>query len=422
MSQKAEPYKGPWIVKLGGYDNGIYRKEHPSGREDPSALLPILVTCAYEQDAELIDEINDGIIAQARPNDNHTIVWKCQQPPVSTFNIAGKPIWAIRRGVQTGIWIGFNWAAIAYLINNYQPRSQTDFCKANSLSEALTFMLFKPGYTLPMLPPGVPVPPPPGHEDGDDSGQANDDRGYDDDGNDDNDNRRLRHDDHSNKPRKPSTPAPASAYEEDDDDYVDAASYKTPPSPSKRTTPRPALSTPAKPKTPLKPALARSTPPAPSSSSARAHVRFEAGSSITTNASSTGTRASTRSTRPSENNARRTRGESRDAPASVFAEDETPGGAPRAAFSSGRDYLGQIIRPPSSMLRSNKPCRAITLGPLADARLAANSCSAVEQLTILQIYVHSQSVETFAYHLVMSLRWDIEECNELWEEIILPEL
>ncbi|KAI0363287.1 hypothetical protein BV20DRAFT_1058173 [Pilatotrama ljubarskyi] len=245
------------------------------------------------------------------------------------------------------------------IINNFKPKNTAAWCKLTTISQALVFMLSNPGYNLPLLPAGAPIPPPElASEDEQDDGDSD---------------------------------AALDAEVEElinaqGDDGYDPWNARggPPPSPSKSAT------TPARSKTPKMSVNFEYAPstPSPSLSASWARGRFKEGSS-----------SSSTVTRPSGSTP--TRGSTlRGHPPPDPTEDLAIAVEDGLNLDTGREYLSRIVLPPPSMLERSRP--------------ALPSASDI-------IHVHSHNVKTFAYHAVMSLSWDLKECKELYEEIRFPE-
>ncbi|KAI0349438.1 hypothetical protein OH77DRAFT_1230997 [Trametes cingulata] len=155
-SNSPTKYNGLWIVQLGGDPawRGIHVRWRPAqtalGQYKP--LLPVIVTCAYEQDAKAINQLNNTIFNVVSTEDNHSLAHKCENPPVTEIRIHGSLLYAFRVAMETGVWIGFEWSHISHIINTFKPKNSATWCKPTTISQALVFMLSKPGYNLPLLP------------------------------------------------------------------------------------------------------------------------------------------------------------------------------------------------------------------------------------------------------------------------------
>ncbi|KAI0349068.1 hypothetical protein OH77DRAFT_1594429 [Trametes cingulata] len=111
-SSMTTKYKGPWIVQLGGdtAQRGIHTKRRPPqtalGHYKP--LLPVVVTCANEEDAKALNRLNKTVFNIVSTEDNHSLIYKCANSPVTDLRIVGSPVYAFRVAVETGVWIGPN--------------------------------------------------------------------------------------------------------------------------------------------------------------------------------------------------------------------------------------------------------------------------------------------------------------------------
>ncbi|KAI0348816.1 hypothetical protein OH77DRAFT_1594568 [Trametes cingulata] len=241
-------------------------------------------------------------------------------------------------------------------------------------------MLSKPGYNLPLLPPGAPVPPPEAPSD-DEKDEVDSDAAL------DAEVEELLNSD-SEEDHKPWS-----------------ARGHPPPSPWK------SAGTPAKSRTPkmsVKFEHAASTPP-PSPSSSRARTRFKEASS------------SSSTTVPAPSSSTPTRGSSfRGPPPPDPTEDLAMAVGGGLDLDAGREYLSRIILPPPSMFEASQPALPISFGHRADERLLSLGANAEQALLVLQTRVHSHNVQTFAYHTAISLGWDLQQCKKLYEEIRFP--
>ncbi|KAL7280958.1 hypothetical protein ACG7TL_005907 [Trametes sanguinea] len=148
---------------------GIFEKQRPPqiALGDFKPLLPIVIACAEEQDAHAIFDLDFEVFESTSELDNHRLIYMLQQPPATDIVLKkNSPIYCVRVGIETGIWVGFSWYVptldmIGHNVSRFKPKEKAQWCRATSISEALVYMLKKPGYTLPLLPDGVPVPPPP---------------------------------------------------------------------------------------------------------------------------------------------------------------------------------------------------------------------------------------------------------------------
>ncbi|KAI0362973.1 hypothetical protein BV20DRAFT_959244, partial [Pilatotrama ljubarskyi] len=335
-------------------------------------LLPVVVTCANEEDAKALNRLNKTVFNIVSTKDNHSLIYKCTNSPVTDLRIVGSPVYACRVAVETGVWIGFEWSQISYVIDGFKPKAGAAWCKPTTISQALIFMLSKPGYNLPLLPPGAPIPPP------------------------------LKH--HPTTRRT-------------------SARSHPPPSPWK------SAGTPAKSRTPkmtVKFEHAASTPP-PSPSSSRARMRFkEASSSSSTTvpapSNSTPTRGSSfRGPPPPDPTEDLAMGMSfAHVSASCLRSSSTLAVGGGLDLNMGCEYLSRIILPPPSMFEASQPALSISFGHRADERLLSLGANAEQALLVLPTRVHSHNVAMFAYHTAISLGWDLQQCKKLYEEIRFP--
>ncbi|KAJ2979824.1 hypothetical protein NUW54_g11087 [Trametes sanguinea] len=105
---------GPFYVVLGGDVAAIYDQLRPANTATGKYLpvLPIVVCCSNLNDAEAIFRLNGELFLKADPNDVYTllqyVMW--DEGPLASVRLETPgPYYAIRFGVETGIWIGFPW-------------------------------------------------------------------------------------------------------------------------------------------------------------------------------------------------------------------------------------------------------------------------------------------------------------------------
>ncbi|KAI0707555.1 hypothetical protein C8T65DRAFT_740341 [Cerioporus squamosus] len=130
---------------------------------DFKPLVPIVVVCSNREDAESIYLLHHCIFSVVEPDDAHGMVYRLQQWKDTTADLqVNRPIYAVRVGAQTGVYIGYDWSIVEHFTTapagkKYTPRWEGFF----TVAEALIFMLKKPGYNLPLIPSGAKYPPPP---------------------------------------------------------------------------------------------------------------------------------------------------------------------------------------------------------------------------------------------------------------------
>ncbi|KAL7283107.1 LOW QUALITY PROTEIN: hypothetical protein ACG7TL_002532 [Trametes sanguinea] len=138
---------------LGGDVAAIYDQLRPANMATGKYLpvLPIVVCCWNLNNAEAIFRLNGELFLKADPNDMYTllqyVMWD-EGPLASVWLETPGPYYAIRFGVETGIWIGFTWDSISYNVSDkkYDPVWQ----KFDTLPDAITFMLHKPKTNIPL--------------------------------------------------------------------------------------------------------------------------------------------------------------------------------------------------------------------------------------------------------------------------------
>ena len=70
-------------------------------------IVPIVVACAEADDANVVYSLHD-VFARASATDAHSIAYGIDNAGV---NVQQHDMYAIRTGMETGIYIGFNWYA-----------------------------------------------------------------------------------------------------------------------------------------------------------------------------------------------------------------------------------------------------------------------------------------------------------------------
>ncbi len=78
----------------------------------PKALLPIVVVTTNRRDAETIYTLHERIFKDVAADDAHTMVWLLQHEPATTIDAeleVDGPIYAVRFGAETGVYIGYPW-------------------------------------------------------------------------------------------------------------------------------------------------------------------------------------------------------------------------------------------------------------------------------------------------------------------------
>ncbi|RDX48315.1 hypothetical protein OH76DRAFT_1483953 [Lentinus brumalis] len=155
--------RGPYYVVLGGKKAGIYEQSRPSNTAlgAAKALVPIVVICSNREDAEAIFTLQEKIFKITLPDDAHTMVYLLQRPPATTLDLEVKnPIYAVRVGRETGVYIGYEWRDVWRFIEGGKGIKPA-FEGCQTVAEALIAMLKKPGANLPLLPAGAAYPAPP---------------------------------------------------------------------------------------------------------------------------------------------------------------------------------------------------------------------------------------------------------------------
>ena len=78
----------------------------------PKPLLPIVVVTTSRKDATIITTLHEAIFKDVTADDAHTMVYRLQREPATTIDerlVVTSPIYAVRSGVETGVYIGYDW-------------------------------------------------------------------------------------------------------------------------------------------------------------------------------------------------------------------------------------------------------------------------------------------------------------------------
>ncbi|RDX49544.1 hypothetical protein OH76DRAFT_1482925 [Lentinus brumalis] len=153
-----------YYVILGGNNPGIYDTRPANvALHDFKPLVPIVVVCTNREDAESIFLLHHCIFSVVDADDAHGMIYRLQHWKDTTADLqVNRPIYAVKCGMQTGVFVGYSWSDIEHFITvpagkKYSPRWEGFF----TIVDALVFMVKKPGYNLPLVSSGAPLPPPP---------------------------------------------------------------------------------------------------------------------------------------------------------------------------------------------------------------------------------------------------------------------
>ncbi|KAI0710604.1 hypothetical protein C8Q76DRAFT_789089 [Earliella scabrosa] len=137
---------GPYWVVLSpdGQTNGIHEYHRPERMaiERHPDLLPIVVTCVNYEDACDVNRLNEEIFANAPVNDYaylHARFNASQYLKQLLRNRGYKKHHCIRIGIETGIWVGFEWPNIDHF-TDYKGAKYQGFA---AFSDALQWMIEK---------------------------------------------------------------------------------------------------------------------------------------------------------------------------------------------------------------------------------------------------------------------------------------
>ncbi|KAI0323320.1 hypothetical protein GY45DRAFT_1264804 [Cubamyces sp. BRFM 1775] len=379
-------YKGPYYVVLGGASPGVYEGTRPANTAlgHFASLVPIVIACSLSEDAEVINTLNSEIFTITPPEDAYRLLQLVQWDDGPLTKITLKtpgPYYAIRYGVETGIYIGFQWYVVyldsmAYYlifcrqqIMRFVPSNKHVYKGFSDLGRALEFMLDKPGFNVPLLPANARLPP-------------------------------------------PDFPAPHDVPPSDAPEERDTSNIT-------RQTPRSRSTSPVKPSS-------RCLPPSPAKPPyVEKKVKIVASAAPSTS-SPVRTKAAKHTKMPTA------AVRSMPPPAGLLRTRSAPEDVDRyyeqraVGYDDGDDgvesddtILRHVFKPAFNMPGGNTSL-PITLGAEADTILVANGLNAEEVLTVLQIYVYSDSVEQFAYYMGLNLEWPTVESYGLWQAIELP--
>ncbi|KAI1781830.1 hypothetical protein LXA43DRAFT_1069674 [Ganoderma leucocontextum] len=153
---------GPFYVVFGGPDPGIHNaRPTATALGEFDDLLPLIVACTTADRANAIYALW-GIFHNTPPDDAHSLAYQIEH---SGLDVREYLTYAIRTGVQTGIWIGFLWKDISRF-TKMKPKPgkkqapKGEYERFDDAIFAFRYMLNKPGSNMPLLIPGEPVPPP----------------------------------------------------------------------------------------------------------------------------------------------------------------------------------------------------------------------------------------------------------------------
>ncbi|KAI0744666.1 hypothetical protein C8Q76DRAFT_789162 [Earliella scabrosa] len=367
----AGEYEGPFYAVLGGKQTSVVLKHRPAGvTGNYKPLLPIIVVCTTKQDAETVFKLEQLIFDAVAPDDAHTMIYLLQvQLDDLKLELENPlPMYAVKAGAYPGIYCGFDWSAIDFTLapTKEVPNPRWQKYDDGDLKAAIAWMLKKPGAKLPILPPGVPMPPPPQRT------------------------KQLRFD-LSNLSLGGGP------------DDRGAANASCPSSPVKS-----GAGTASRSASPAKGALAR-----PATSRASPAVV------VTSNATPSSTAAPAAPIRPA--------GATYDLPPRkphfiIFSPNADN---PTSAFHADPvlAMLRRFIRPPLSMAAAVNPNLPVfNFGPAADEAFVNAGVDGERLLTLLQIRVHSHTIETFTHHAGLLLGWDTRDAIMVWNMLQMPEL
>ncbi|KAI0712639.1 hypothetical protein C8Q76DRAFT_797474 [Earliella scabrosa] len=372
-------YEGPFFAVLGGKETEVVPKHRPAGvTGNYKPLLPVIVVCTTKKDAETVLKLNELIFNSVAPDDAHSMIYLLQvELDALKLDLDHPlPMYAVRAGAYPGIYCGFDWNALDFTLAPCKevPNPRWQKYEKGDLKAAIAWMLRKPGAKLPILPAGVPMPPPPQRPkqlrfdlSNLSLGEALEERG-------------------PANPSRPSSPVKS----------VAGTSSRSA-SPVKGILSRPAT-------TRASPSVAVMSAASPVSSAASSST---ATPTLTNTlragpVSSSATAAPTASIRPA--------GATFDLPPPFHAD-------PVLAM------LRRFIRPPISMAAAVNPnLPAISFGPTADEAFMNIGLDGERLLTLLQVRVHSHTIETFTHHVGLLLGWETRDAIVVWNMLQMPEL
>ncbi|CDO75654.1 hypothetical protein BN946_scf184941.g7 [Trametes cinnabarina] len=385
---------GPFYVILGGNAPAVYDETRPAnvalGRFLP--ILPIVVCCSNLRDAENIYQLNAALFMKADPQDAYTllqyIMW--DEGPVASLHLeTPPPYYAIRFGIETGIWIGFPWSSISYQVGD---KNTSAWRKFDVFCDALAYMVHKPNSNIPPLPRDakVPIPSKPLRRQ-----RSASSRGADEPPQDERPQEQpqpVKLEQPSFPPQSPRSPSPVK--------------FTRSTSPSKSSGKRVKLLVPQSlPVTSLPATPTKLSGKASTSASILQHAyNVSDGEDGEDGEDGKDLRSSRKDMGPSSSTG-------------------------RGAMSIGKrayedtellQLLRSLIRPPTTMDSERAPQFPVNLGPAAEAKLTAAGCSVEDAWTVLQVYIYAPTPEMFTHHLGLLLDWSARDALGLWEAIKIP--
>ncbi len=141
-------------------------------------LLPIVVTCLEEWQAEVVLRLKRAVFGQNPPCDAHALAYLVQN---SGEDLVHERIYCVMRGgnstSMTGVWLGHSWYASFIVSPSILITSATcdravvedhvatnkkkaKWIRKDSLISAIVWMLHKPGHNIPLVEEDTLLPPP----------------------------------------------------------------------------------------------------------------------------------------------------------------------------------------------------------------------------------------------------------------------
>ena len=72
--------------------------------------MPIIVACADADEANVVYRLH-GIFGSTAPDDAHSLAYAIDNAEV---NVHQHDIYAVRTGMETGVYVGFNWYVCSF--------------------------------------------------------------------------------------------------------------------------------------------------------------------------------------------------------------------------------------------------------------------------------------------------------------------
>ncbi|KAI0749114.1 hypothetical protein C8Q74DRAFT_1222751 [Fomes fomentarius] len=409
-----------YYVVLGGESHGI-KECCPAGISwGYDKLLPQIIITPSRKDAEKIYMLQEKIVGLVKPGDMHTLVYMLQEwvagPLMLTY---AHPMWAIRDGMDPGLYLGYDWWSISYNLKpppkskNYSP-SWKKFDDGD-IYNVLVWLFKRGNYNLPLSPAAARYPMPLNYKKLRFDLPENND---------------LEHKE-SPPPSLPSPSLPSPSPLPPPTEPVAATFYNPSAEKASSRAPSPV-------KLPRATTKVRARPFLPSDFDSDCNGTEPFPVFVPLTAPSLPANLSSRSTSPfkssgaasSDVHMQRNRALASMATASVTAPEVVPGNLSDDNVLLVDLYfqanpmlavLHQIVRMLMTM-GSDSRYPAVNFGPYFDNLFVSNGYDARNILLLLQARVHANSVESFTHHVGLLLGWPTCDAAMLWNNMELPDI